>query len=316
MAKYKVLVSATYLQDDIKDYLGVFKKHNIEIDQPKVIEKLTEPELLKIIHLYNGIICGDDEITKPVINRAKNLKVIVKWGTGIDSIDSSYAKSKNIPVYRTTNAFTEPVADQALAFILALVRNIFKSQKLMHDNKWEKVHGTTLSEKTVGIIGFGNIGRATAYRAQAFGSQILANDIKKIPSAIAKKYSAKMVSLPTLLKQSDIICVSCDLNPTSFHLLNKKQFEAMKPSTMVVNIARGPIIQEMALLWALKNKKIAGAGLDVFEKEPLKNTHQLRKMDNVILSAHNANSSPKYWHRVHKNSIAMLINGLKKKRPV
>ncbi len=310
MAKYKVLVSATYLQDDIKDYLGVFKKHNISIDQPKVTEKLAESELLKIIQLYDGIICGDDEITKQVIDRAKNLKVIVKWGTGIDSIDSAYAKSKNIPVYRTTNAFTEPVADQALAFILALVRNIFQSQKLMQENKWKKVQGSTLSEKTMGIIGFGNIGRAIARRAQAFGAQILVNDIKKIPSAVTKKHSAKMVPLTTLLKQSDIICVSCDLNPTSYHLLSKKKFQAMKPSALVVNVARGPIIQETALLWALKNKKIAGAGLDVFEKEPLKSTHQLRKMNNVILSAHNANSSSKYWHEVHKNSISMLLKGL------
>ncbi len=312
MAKYKVLVSATYLQDDIKDYLGIFKKHNISIDQPKVIEKLTEQELLKIIHFYDGIVCGDDEITKSVIDQAKNLKVIVKWGTGIDSIDSAYAKSKGIPVYRTTNAFTEPVADQALAFVLALVRNIFQSQKLMWDKKWKKVQGSTLSEKTLGIIGFGNIGQAIARRAQAFGAHILANDIKMIPSAVVKKHSTKMVPLTTLLKQSDIICVSCDLNPTSYHLLTKKQFKIMKPSTMVVNIARGPIIQETALLWALKNKKIAGAGLDVFEKEPLKSTHQLRKINNVILSAHNANSSPKYWHKVHQNSISMLLKGLKK----
>ncbi len=242
---------------------------------------------------------------------AKKLKVIVKWGTGIDSIDVKYAKNKGIKVLNTPNAFSEPVSDTVMAYILSFARNIFKLDKIMKRGEWEKIKGFSLNELTIGIIGVGNVGSAVAKKASAFGMRILGNDIKIIPKELINKYKIKQVKLDFLLEQSDFISINCDLNPTSYHLITIKQFEKMKKNSYLINTARGSIIKEDDLILSLKKGVIKGAALDVFEKEPLPLNSPLRKMDNVLLSPHNSNSSYKYWKRVHENSINTLIKALK-----
>ena len=162
----------------------------------------------------------------------------------------------------------------------------------------------------MGIIGLGNTGTAVAKRLPVFGPIILANDIVEKDPQIIRRYGIKMVSKDEIYEKADFICIHCDLNKTSFHLLNKEAFEKMKKKPYIINMARGPIIDEAALINALESGEIAGAGLDVFEEEPLPKDSPLRKKDNVILSSHNANSSPYYWQRVHENSVKMLLEGL------
>ncbi|OGW40590.1 MAG: hypothetical protein A2Y97_05015 [Nitrospirae bacterium RBG_13_39_12] len=306
----KVLITAPYMIREKKTVEDLFKRKNVKLDWAKVKERLEEKDLLKIIKEYNGIICGDDRITKRVLSEAVNLEVIVKWGTGIDSIDKEEAERRGIPVFRTPNAFSDPVGDTTVGGILAFARNIFTSDRLMKRGEWDKPISYCLSEKTVGIIGLGNTGTAVAKRLSIFGPIILANDIVEKDTEIIRRYGIKMVSKDELYKKADFICLHCDLNKTSFHLLNEVAFKKMKKRPYVINMARGPIIDEAALINALKSGKIAGAGLDVFEEEPLPKDSPLRKMDNVILSSHNANSSPYYWQKVHKNSVKMLLEGL------
>ncbi len=306
----RVLISAPYMIREKKMVEDLFKGKNVRVDWAKVKERLEESELLKIIEKYNGIICGDDRITRKVFEKAVNLEVIVKWGTGIDSIDKEEAEKHGIPIFRTPNAFSEPVADTTVGVILAFARNIFTSDRLMKRGKWDKPMSYCLSEKTVGIIGLGYCGTAVAKRLSVFGSLILANDIVEKDPEIIRKYGIKMVSKNEIYKEADFICLHCDLNKTSFHLLNDEAFKKMKKRPYVINMARGPIIDEAALIKALNSGKIAGAGLDVFEEEPLPKDSPLRKMDNVILSSHNANSSSYYWKRVHENSVRMLLEGL------
>jgi len=299
------------MQQEIEDLKPIFEANNLLIDLPAVKERLEEKELLKIIDKYDGMICGDDRITKKVINKARNLKVIVKWGTGIDSIDKKYAEKNNIPVFNTLEAFTKPVADTVMGFILAFARNLREQDDLVKNGKWQKIKGFSLSEKTLGIIGVGSTGQAVAKRAQSFGMKILGNDIKKISDNVTKKYNIKMVSKEKLLSEADIISLHCDLNKTSYYLISGKEFEIMKNKAIIINTARGPIISELDLIKALKNKKIAGAGLDVYENEPLSKNNPLRGFENVILSCHNSNSSPSCWQKVHENSIKMLFEGLR-----
>jgi len=306
----KVLITAPYMIREQKTVEDLFKGKNVKLDWAKVKERLEEPELLRIIEKYNGIICGDDRITKKVIEKAVNLEVIVKWGTGIDSIDKEEAKKHGIPVFRTPNAFSEPVGDTTVGVILAFARNIFTSDRLMKRGEWDKPMSYCLSEKTVGIIGLGSTGTAVAKRLSIFGPIILANDIVEKDPEIIRRYGIKMVSKDEIYEKADFICLHCDLNKTSFHLLNKEAFKKMKKRPYIINMARGPIIDETALINALESGKIAGAGLDVFEEEPLPKDSPLRRMDNVILSSHNANSSPYYWQRVHENSVKMLLEGL------
>lgn len=306
----KILITAPYMIREMDKVRKLFEGEDVFIDFAKVEERLDEPELLQIIKDYHGIICGDDKITKNVLEKAKNLQVIVKWGTGIDSIDKNEAERKGIPVFRTTNAFSEPVADTTLGFILGFARAIFLSDRLMKSDIWDKPQAYCLSEKVIGIIGLGNVGTAVATRLNVFNTVILANDIvKKNPKTI-KKYGINMVHKKEIYEKADFISLHCDLNKTSYHVLDATAFGLMKKKPFIINTARGSLIEENALIEGLKTERIAGAALDVFENEPLPKESPLRKMKNTVLSSHNSNSSPYHWQKVHENSVKMLIKGL------
>lgn len=307
----RVLITAPYMLREREKVEPLFAGKSIEIIWADVVERLDEDELLKIIGGINGIICGDDRITAKVLEAARELEVIVKWGTGIDSIDAAEAARRSIPVRRTLDAFSEPVADTTIGLMLVFARGIFVSDRLMKAGSWDKPQGYTLGETTVGIIGLGNTGTAVARRLPVFGTTILANDIVEKDPEIIRKYGIKMVEKDELYASSDFICVHCDLNETSHYLLNDAAFAKMSKRPFILNVARGPVIEEAALVRALVGGTVSGAGLDVFEDEPLDAASPLRHMDNVILSSHNANSSPRYWGRVHENSVRMLMEGLK-----
>ena len=303
--KWKVLVTAPYLQLVIKDYQHIFDEHQIELVVPPVKERMSEDELLQCIGDIDGILCGDDRITENVLAHAPRLKVISKWGTGIDSIDKEAALKRGIPVKNTVNAFTDPVADTVFGIMLCFVRNILDLNEKMKQGIWSKQLGHALNEFSIGGIGVGYVGKAVIKRAQAFGMRVLANDIKEIPGY-------DLVPLERLLKESDFVSINCDLNPTSRYLINKEKLSLMKPTAYLINTARGPIVKEVDLIEALENKKIAGAGLDVFEDEPLPGNSPLKKMSNVILSPHNANAGRAAWKFVHQNTIKNAIDELEK----
>lgn len=281
------------------------KLHWIDVE-----ERLEENQLVDIIHQYDGIICGDDRITPKVIDRAKKLKTIVKWGTGIDSIDKPYAEKKGIKVRNTLNAFTEPVSETTIGMILAFTRSLFTNDLVFKTKGWSKPQGHTLAEKTVGIIGFGNIGKAVAKKLLPFNTQILVNDIREINESEAEDFNVKISTKEEIYEKSDIITFHCDLNPSSYHLLNSETISLMEKKPYIINTARGPIIDEKALIRGLETNMISGAGLDVFEYEPVPLDNKLREMPNVIASCHNSNSSPLRWEFVHKNSLNMLIEEL------
>jgi len=295
---------------EIKKIIPELDKLNIAYDLAEVKERLEEEDLLKVIGKYNAIICGDDRFTRKVYEAAKNLEIIVKWGTGIDSLNEDIAKEFGIKLVRTPGAFTDPVSDTSIAMILSFVRNLVPNDTIIKKGGWDKPQGFCLSEMTIGLIGFGDIGQAMARKLQPFGTTVLANDIKKIDQAIYHKWGAKSASLEEILTSCDFISVHCDLNPTSHHILNAAAFKKMKRRPYIINTARGPMIEESALIDALKSGVVAGAGLDVFEEEPLPLDSPLRRMENVILSSHNSNSSPACWGKVHLNSIKMLREGL------
>jgi D-3-phosphoglycerate dehydrogenase len=180
----------------------------------------------------------------------------------------------------------------------------------MKNGIWDKIPGFALSEATFGIIGVGNIGSAVAKRVHSFGAKILGCDLKEISKDLINETKIKQVPLEALLKECDIISLNTDLNPSSEHLINKKTLELMKPSAYLINTSRGPVVNETDLIDALKNKKLAGAGLDVFEHEPLPKNSELLKMKNVFIAPHNSNSSPRAWENVHLNTLNNLFREL------
>lgn len=311
---FNVLVTAPYLQPVIGRYRHLLESKGITLRIPAVRERLSEEELLLLIGDIDGVLCGDDQYTEKVFSRASKLKVLSKWGTGIDSIDMEAAKKHGVIVRNTPDAFTIPVTDTVFAFLLSFARQIPWLSLTMRAGTWEKRVTHALHEWTLGIVGVGHIGSMVARRARAFGMRILGNDIIEIPQTVLEETGMEMMPLEQLLRTADVVTLHCDLNSTSRHLLDDATLALMKPSAFVINTSRGPVINEAALVRAVQQKRLAGAALDVFEDEPLPKDSPLLHMENVLLSPHNANASPTAWERVHRLTIEHLLEELTKPR--
>ncbi len=306
-----VLLTAPYMIPFIDRFRPVLEDYGLNVIVPEVEERMEEADLMKYAGQFDGAICGDDRYTARVIEAcAPRLKIISKWGTGIDSLDAEACSRYAVQIGRTPNAFTTPVADTVLGYMLAFARRQPWMDKAMKAGEWKKISGFTLSEATLGVIGVGNIGKAVTRRARAFGMKVYGTDIVEIDHVFLSESGIEMTTLDILLSKSDFVSVNCDLNPTSEYLINAATLAQMKETAVLINSARGPIVDEKALINALQAQKIAGAALDVFEIEPLLADSPLKKMDNVMLAPHNSNSSPAAWERVHWNTIKNLLDGL------
>ncbi len=306
-----ILFSAPYMIPFLDRFRPVLESYGLELIVPDVHERLGEEEILAYAGQFDGTICGDDHYTARVLEACTpRLKIISKWGTGVDSIDRAAAARLGIKVGNTPNAFTLPVADSVLGYVLAFARRLPWMDQAVKTGVWEKIPGRSLSECWLGVVGVGTIGKAAIRRARAFGMRVLGTDIAEVDHVFIKENDVEMTTLDSLLAASDFVSINCDLNPTSYHLLNARTLAMMQPTAVLINTARGPIIEEPALVAALQAGQIAGAALDVYEHEPLPATSPLCCMDNVMLAPHNANSSPAAWERVHANTIKNLLDGL------
>jgi D-3-phosphoglycerate dehydrogenase len=306
-----VLVSAPYMVPIIDRFRPLLESYGIELVIAPVKERLNEDDLLALAGSFDGTLCGDDRYTERVLKAClPRLKVISKWGTGIDSIDQQACARLGIMIGRTPNAFTPAVADTIFGYMLAFARRQPWMDRDIKNGVWDKLPGRSLSECTLGVVGVGTIGKAVVRRARAFGMHILGTDIIEIAPDFIRENEFQMTGLDDLLGRSDFVSLNCDLNPTSYHLMNGRTLGLMRPSAILINTARGPVVDEPALIAALQDKTIAGAALDVYEVEPLPPDSPLVQMDNVLLAPHNANSSPAAWERVHRNTVRNLLVGL------
>lgn len=309
--KLRVLLTAPYLIPSYAQYESYFTDAGLEIIIPDVRERLGADELMNFAGEIDGIISGDDRYSSFVLEAmVPRLKVISKWGTGIDSIDLEAAKRLGVQVFNTPDAFTDAVADSVMSYVLAFARRTPWMDKAMKEERWEKIPGFALHECTLGIIGVGRIGMAVSRRAKPFGMRLLGNDIVQIDKEFLNETGVRMTDMDELLQRSDFVSLNCDLNPTSCHLLDRNALEKMKATAVLINTARGSVILEKDLIDVLQEGRIAGAALDVFEDEPLSADNPLLNMENVLLAPHNANSSPAAWRRVHMNTIHNLFLGL------
>ena len=308
--KINLLITAIPFIPIIERYDNKLKKRGINYTLLKSTQQVNEKQFLKIIHKFDAILSGDDEITKKVIDRAKNLKVISKWGTGIDSIDHVYAKKKGIEVFNTPGAFTNGVATMAISMILAFYRQIIINHIDIKRNIWSKYPGETLLNKKVGVIGVGNIGKKIIEMIQGFKTINYVNDIKKINQNFLKKFKLKSKTKKFIFNKCDIIIIATDLNSSSFKIINKKTINDFKNNPLIVNIARGGTVDSKALLLSLKKKKIKGACLDVFDVEPLAKNSLFKKYTNCILSSHNAFNTKDEVEFVNKNTLNNIFKGL------
>jgi len=241
-------------------------------------------EMLNLVSDIDGIIIGIDELSAEIIERANKLKVISKYGTGLDNIDINIATEKKITVTNTPTANVDAVADLTFGLILSLARRIPEADRKTKSSKWEKITGKSVWEKTLGIIGLGKIGRQVVKRAQGFKMNILVYELIK-DEKFAQNYNIKYVNLEELLQKSDYITIHIPLNDTTRHMIDHKELEQVQAGSFLINTSRGGIVNEEALYNALKNKKLRGAALDVYVNEPPQKS-PLMELDNIIMTPH------------------------------
>jgi D-3-phosphoglycerate dehydrogenase len=296
--------------DSIDDYADQFAHHDIKYDVANVDQQLTESELLDIIDRYDGVLAGDDEFTRRVISDATKLKVISKWGIGIDAIDTEAAEDYGVAVYNTPGAFNDEVADVVIGYAIMLTRRLHHIDQAVRRGEWRCPRGTSLASKTFGIIGVGDIGSAVARRAHALGMDILGTDIQPLPDELVEATGIERVGQNSLLERSEVVSLNCALTEETRGMISSNELQRIGEDGYLINTARGELIDQEALVTALQERTLGGAALDVFEEEPLPADDLLIEFDSVILGSHNAQNTHEAVKRVNTRAVENLISGL------
>ena len=306
----KVLVTCPPMLGMIDYFRPIFEQHSVEVTAPKVVQTLRVEELKVIVPQHDGWIIGDDPATREVFaaGKAGQLKAAVKWGIGVDNVDFAACKDLGIPITNTPNMFGGEVAEIAVGYVIALARETFQIDKGIRQGQWPKPRGISLSDKIVALVGYGDIGKNTAKR-------MLAADIKVIAYDPAAPDSPGLAAVqraewPNRVEEADFIVVTCSLTPSSRHIVNAEVLAKVKPGVRVVNVGRGPVIDEPALEAALQSGNVHSAALDVFEVEPLPMESYLRTHPRCILGSHNASNTSDAVVRTSEIAIRKLMEFL------
>lgn len=305
----RVLIS-TKLPLEGFDFL--MEKFEVVFPESDVFSK---EEVIQIIPSFDAFISTFQfKVDKEVIDAGVSgqLKIIANYGVGYDNVDVEYAAKKGIVVTNTPDPVTEPTAEHTIGLMLAAARRISEcDRKLRIPNglKWGLLEnlGQSLYGKTLGIIGMGRIGKAVARRALAMDMKIIYYQRNRLYPALEEQFKAEFIEQKTLLSESDVVTLHLPLNENTYHLMNEETLRLMKPTAILINTARGPIVDEKALLKALKNHWIAAAALDVFENEP-DITSGLLELDNVVLSPHNGTATLEARNEMSKFAAQNIIN--------
>lgn len=302
----KVLVTCPPMLSRIEEFEHIFKEKGISIDCPEVKQTLSVKELKNLLPNYDGWIIGDDPANQEVLEAGKKgrLKAAVKWGVGVDNVDFSAAKTLSIPIENTPGVFGEEVADIATGYVIGLARQTFAIDRAVRRGDWVKPSGISLSGKTVALVGFGDIGRNTAKRLQAAGMNIIVYDpYLQIQSGI----EVETALWPQRIIEADFIVLTCSLNKSNQHMIDHSILSATKVGVRIINVARGGLIEEEALIEALTSGQVHSVALDVFENEPLPDNSPLRQYQQCILGSHNASNTVDAVRRATHQSIEKLF---------
>lgn len=304
----KVLVTCPPMLRMIDEFEPLFKQYGMEVTAANVVQTLSEEELIELVPQHDGWIIGDDPATRRVFEAGKagRLKAAVKWGIGIDNVDFDACKDLGIPITNTPNMFGAEVADIAVGYVIGLARQTFEIDRGVRAGEWPKPRGISLKDKTVALIGYGDIGKNTAKRLLAADMQIIAYD----PSAPDDQNLPQVhrAQWPDRLEEVDFIVINCALTKSSYHMINDETLAKCKTGVRVVNVGRGPIIDEGALEKALESGKVFSAALDVFEAEPLPMESVLRSHPRCVFGSHNASNSADAVKRTSEIALAGLTD--------
>ena len=279
--------------------------YNIQLNDKS--RKLTNNEVIEIVEDCDGILAGTEIYNQQILNKANKLKVISRLGVGLDNIDLDYAFEKGIKVFKTQTTPAMAVAELTLGLILDLLRKISFQDHLTKNGQWEKHMGLLLSGKTLGIIGLGTIGKTLVEITRGLNINYLAFDQYEDHS-FAQKYNVNYTGLDNLLRKSDVVSIHLNFSNEMRNLINCDKLNMMKRSAIIINTARGGIINEADLEKNLKNGLLSGAGLDVYEEEPY--TGPLRECNNVVLSPHIGSYAKEIRIKMEQEAAENLIKGL------
>lgn len=286
-----VVVTCPPMLGQIGLFMDYAAERGLKLHPAKVTQILSEEELKAMLPDYDGWIIGDDPATRAVFEAGQTgrLRAAVKWGIGVDNVDFAACKDLGIPIINTPMMFGQEVADVATAFVIGLARQLFVIDRGVRAGKWLKPAGISLSGRRVGVIGLGDIGRNTVTRMQALGLQVVAYD----PGVEGNLGIAGLERAvwPERVEECDFLVFTCALNKHNFHMLNAEVLARCQEGVRIVNVARGPLIDEAALIAALQSGHVHSAALDVFEVEPLPDGSPLREMERVILGTHNGSNT-------------------------
>jgi D-3-phosphoglycerate dehydrogenase len=274
---------------------------------------LTPEALLPLVGDVDAMIAGMEPVTARVLDAAPRLKIVARRGVGYDTVDVAAATARGILVTITAGTLTDAVADHTMALLLAVARRIPELDRLVKSGGWDRIPAVDVSGKTLGLIGLGAIGRAVARRAAGFSIRVLAYDVAPDPAAAAA-IGVTLCDLDRLLAESDFVSLHVPLGPATRGLINEAALRRMRPTAYLINTSRGPIIDETALLAALREKRLAGAGLDVFVHEPLKD-RMLAELPNVVATPHVASHTNETLMRMERSCVDAVLAALRGQRP-
>jgi D-3-phosphoglycerate dehydrogenase len=288
-----------------------FARLGIEITTPNVTQILSEEELLNLVPQFDGWIIGDDPATLRVFTEGKagKLKAAVKWGVGVDNVDFAACKDLGIPISNTSGMFGKEVADIAIGYLIALARETFSIDRAVKSGQWIKPAGMSLSGKTVALVGYGDIGRNTAKRLLACELNVIAYDpyYKQIPGM----EMVQSATWPNRISEADFVVITCALTPENRRLINATSLASMKTGVRIINVSRGPLIDEEALDAALTEGRVHSAALEVMEIEPLPSHSKLRRHGNrVLFGTHNASNTVDAVNRTSHKAIELMAGFL------
>ncbi|MGD9819299.1 MAG: 2-hydroxyacid dehydrogenase [Desulfomonilaceae bacterium] len=312
----KILVTANLPEECLRPLQDNYKVMINRTNQP-----MPRFELLSKIFDKDGLLCMiSDRIDEEVLAKARNLKMIANCGVGYDNIDVRAATARGIKVSNTPDVVTNATADLTFSLMMACARRIVEADRIVRAGEFSSwtpfgFLGTEVSGKILGIVGMGAIGKAVARRAKGFNMPVLYFKLRRLTEAEELELNATYVELPTLLKQSDYVSLHVDLNEETRGLIGKEQLYMMKPSAFLINVARGPVLDESALVEALRDGVIKGAGLDVYQNEP-ELTPGLTELRNVVLLPHIGTATIETRIAMADLAVRNLIQGLTGQKPV
>lgn len=306
----RVLVTCPPMLRSFELFRPHFDKARIETITPKVVQTLSEAELIRLVPDVDGWIIGDDPATRAVFaaGKAGKLRAAVKWGVGVDNVDFAGARDNGIQIANTPQMFGAEVADVAVGYVLGLARKTFLIDRGVRAGEWPKPTGSSLGGKHVALVGYGDIGRHAARRLLAFDMRVTVTDPVSQPPPGNPNLTAG--TWPTMLRDADYVVITCALTPQNRHMLGREALATAKPGLRVVNVARGPLIDELALIEALRSGHVESAALDVFEHEPLSADSPLRQMEQCIFGSHNGSNTKEAVVRASEKAISLLFDFL------